>query len=120
MVDGLEAITLPAFGPDLEPRDVDVRQSSQELETLFAVRETQLARQIRTTDADGCCIEVKREQISSCIRSSDEVVGAQQPMILLAVKQSREPPLDGDEPIRVSADRDPVRRVAKLAASMEG
>lgn len=120
VVDRLEAITLAAFGSDLEPWDVDVRQCPQELEALFAVRETQLAREVRTTDTDRSGSEIERKQISSSLRRADEVIGAEEPMILFAVEQSREPALDRDEPVGIGADRDAVCRMAKLAACMEG
>jgi hypothetical protein len=110
VVDRLQAVALAAFGPDLEPRDVDVRQRAQELEPHFAVREAKLAREICSTDADRCRIELEPEQIRRRLRCTDELIDAEQPVILLAVKQRSEPTLDRDEPVRVGPDRDPVRR----------
>ena len=36
------------------------------------------------------------------------------------MEQRGQPPLDRDKPVRVSADRDAVRRAAELAARMKG
>jgi hypothetical protein len=120
VVDGLETVSLPALGPDLEPWDVDVRQRPQELEPLLAVGETKLARQIRSTNADRRGIEIQCEEIRRRLRCLDELIGAEESMILLAVKQRSKPTFDRNEPVREGADRDPVRSAAELSARMEG
>lgn len=119
VVDGLEAFALPALGSNLEPRQVDVRQRAQELLSLAPVCEAELARKVRTTDANRRRIEIEPEQIRGGFGRSKELLGAEQTLVSLAEEQSREPTLDRDEPVRIGADRDPVRRATKLAACMK-
>jgi len=88
--------------------------------TLATIRETKLAREIGSPNANRCSIELEPEQIRCNLRRAYEVISPEKTMIALAVEQRGQPTLDRDEPVRVGADRHPAGGAAQLSACVKG
>ena len=82
---------------------------------LFAaVLELELAREIGPPNAYRCRIEIEPEQIRRGLGCTDELIGAEEPVIGLAVEERSKPALDRHEAIWVGADRDPAGKNGKI------